>query len=543
MGLPRLPWQDYLDTLPALFLLDPRAPTYSLKPSAERYLNWKPGERDAVVDWLVKNQPVPGVRISDKPKSKNYAGAYIAYAPPSLVGPYACGDTDRTYKLADYAFKQLESRDMTVPYDRERQLLIPLLEMERDGVRVDVRRLRRDIELYHGVQTRLDAWLRKRLKAPGVNLDSDQELAKALIKAHVATRAGLGVTGTGQVQTNKNALEDGVTDKQVLACLRYRSSLGTCMGTFMEPWCTTAEMTASGGRIFTRWHSTRTDHKGGTAGTRTGRLSSTPNFQNMAQLFEALFRDDEHKDLPRAPIALPPLPMIRAYIIPDAPDHVLADRDYSGQELRVTAHYIGGTMLEMYQNDPHVDFHGQLQQRILESTGKAFSRTHVKRCFFEVIYGGGAGKLADMLRCSMATAKELRASIFKVVPELRELYRDMERRAKKHESIRTWGGREYFCEPPVFIDGRMRMFDYKLPNLLIQGSSADITKQAVINYCAAKPASHKLRLTVHDEIVASMPRAEKVKGMRILQDAMESIQLDAKLLTDGKVGRNLSQCK
>src|SRR5262249_51060853 len=60
MGLPGLPWERLHDTLPMLFLNDPRATDYQLKPSAERLLGLPPEEQDAVLNWLVEHQPIPG---------------------------------------------------------------------------------------------------------------------------------------------------------------------------------------------------------------------------------------------------------------------------------------------------------------------------------------------------------------------------------------------------------------------------------------------------------------------------------------------------
>lgn len=42
------------DTLVLAFMVDPYAPSLSLKPQAERHLGMKPEERDAVRDWLIE---------------------------------------------------------------------------------------------------------------------------------------------------------------------------------------------------------------------------------------------------------------------------------------------------------------------------------------------------------------------------------------------------------------------------------------------------------------------------------------------------------
>jgi DNA polymerase I-like protein with 3'-5' exonuclease and polymerase domains len=88
----------------------------------------------------------------------------------------------------------------------------------------------------------------------------------------------------------------------------------------------------------------------------------------------------------------------------------------------------------------------------------------------------------------------------------------------------------------------MRSFEYKLLNYLVQGSSADMTKEAVLRYDAMGGES-QLLLTVHDEIVINAPkkiwRAEMVK----LKNAMESIEIDVPLLSDGERGYRWTEMK
>lgn len=531
MDFPRLDATRYHDTLPMLFLLDPHAATYALKPSAERLLQEPPTERDAVVTWLVEHQPLDGIKLSDKPKSKTYAGAYVAWAPVALVGPYACGDVTRTKQLALLAAVELEHRQMVEAYEREQRLLLPLMTMERDGVRLDVKRLTRDVELYQQSLTLLDEWIWRKLKAPNVNLDSGAELARALLAGGLASENDLGFTATGKVQTNKAALRDGVKDPQLLATLTYRAQLCTCLRTFMVPWLATA--TVSGGRIFTTWHSTRTSHHESGVGTRTGRLSSTPNFQNMAKTFPAIFASAETPALPKAPIDLLPLPLVRSYVVPYERGDVLCDRDYSQQELRILGHFEDDVLKRAYLENPRLDVHALAQQLINGLLGTNFERKPIKNTGFGLIYGMGLGLLAEKINADVATAKRVRDAYLSIFPGLKAIYADMKQRASARQPIRTWGGREYYCEEPKLVDGRVRHFDYKLLNVLIQGSAADCTKEAVCRYAEMKPSHHRILLTAHDELLVSAPRDERHEAMKQLREAMESVEFDVRMLSDG----------
>ena len=435
-----LPWDKVHDTLFLLFLDDPHQIELGLKPSAERLLGLPPEEQDAVVEWLIANQPVPGVRISRSKQSDHYFGRYIALAPGDLVGKYANGDVDRTEAIFQLLWQKTVDREMLVAYDRERKLAPILLRMERRGVPVDHKRLRADVVNYNEWRTKLDAWIIKTIKAPAdINLDSGAQLVDAMVAAKKANPDLMPRTPTGKFQTNKEALLLGVTDKVLLAVLKYRTQLKTCLGTFMEPWLATAD--ASGGLIYTTWNQTKSTESGGAVGTRTGRLSSTPNFQNIPKEFNPIFAHDEAdpvkaKKLPKCPFKdLPPLPLVRSYVVPFK-GHVFVDRDYSQQEPRILAHFDGGQLMDTYLANPWVDFHDYAKAE-LEKMGKFYERKPVKNTNLGLIYGMGVGKLAQKNDMSVEEASELKKAILVLYPGLKAMYQDMKVRAKSKQPIRT----------------------------------------------------------------------------------------------------------
>lgn len=539
-GLPIPKWQHIHDTMFLLFLDDPHQQELGLKPASERLLDWAPEEQDAVGEWLIANQPIPGIKISASKRSEYYFGKYIAFAPGKLVGTYANGDVDRTEALFHLLYGRTVERGMLEAYQREQRLMPVLLEMERQGLPVDLPRLRRDVKMYNEWRDKLTEWAIKRLKAPAdINLDSGAQLMDAMIESGAADPDLVPLTTTGKYQTNKDALLVGVTDKTLLAVLKYRTQLNTCLNTFMEPWLRIAEQ--SGGLIYTNWNQVRAPKGGDNAGTRTGRLSSTPNFQNIPKEFAAIFRH-EAKGLPACPLkGLPPLPKVRGYIIPFK-GHAFIDRDYSQQEPRILAHFDGGALMDKYLEDPWIDFHDYAKAE-LELMGKYYDRKPVKNTNLGLIYGMGAPKLAIKNDMTVEESSELKKAILNLYPGLKEMYRDMKARSIKNEPIRTWGGREYYCEEPKVIQGRLRTFDYKLVNVLIQGSAADCTKEAIIRFsdaikAAGKQGVWRIVLNVHDQITASVPKREIVKAMEVLRECMEGIEFDVPMLSEGSVSAN-----
>lgn len=542
MGLPFPSWDRIHDTMFLLFLDDPHQSKLELKPSAERLLGMEPEEQDVVADWLVENQPIPGVKISKSKSSSHYFGRYIAYAPGDIVGKYADGDVIRTEKLFNLLWQKTLDRGMIGAYDRERRLMPILLETERQGLPVDINRLRKDVELYNQWRNKIESWLIKTLKAPAdINLNSGDQLMDAMINAGKVDEKTAPKTATGKFQTNKDALLAAVTDKSLLGILKYKAQLDTCLNTFMQPWLKTAEQ--SDGLIFTNWNQTRAPKGDANVGTRTGRLSSTPNFQNIPKEFKAIFKHEEpsakeQKKLPKCPFPdLPPLPKVRSYIVPFKGE-VLIDRDYSQQEPRILAHFDGGALMEKYVEEPWIDFHDYAKAE-LEKMGKFYDRKPVKNTNLGLIYGMGVGKLAERNDMPVDEAKSLKNAILQLYPGLKEMYADMKRRADNNEPIRTWGGREYYCEPPKLVDGRIRKFDYKLVNVLIQGSAADCTKEAIIRFDAKKKElgkpQWKILLNVHDQITVSVPKSERDSAMEVLRQCMESIEFDVSMLSEGSV--------
>lgn len=518
LGLPELAWDRVHDTLFLAFLDNPHAMKLDLKSLADAYCGMAPTERDELKDWIIAN--VPEAR-----RAKKQWGAHIAKASGDLVGRYADGDTKRTLALFEVLYPRIQQAGMQRAYDRERKLLPILMRNTREGIPVDVAALRADVQKYRDVITTLDAWILTRLGLPAdtpkevFNIDSDEQLADKLDEAGLAD--GWELTAKGNRSTSGDALNKHLTDRELYAALQYRGPLITCVHTFMENWLATAE--ASGGLVFVSWNQTR----GPNVGARTGRLSSTPNFQNIPT-------DLEGVNAARPPWC-PELPKVRKYII--APEgYVILDRDFNSQELRVFAHYEDDKLAAQYAENAEADLH-QFVSDMITAMGTPVTRKMAKTLNFLTIYGGGVGKLAMQLGVDVATATRIKVAYVQLLPALKELNAAMRRRARDGQPITTWGGRVYYVEPPKTVNGQLRQFDYKLLNVLIQGSSADITKDAIIAYDATRGES-RLLLNVHDQIVLLCKVGHEQEEMRKLKAVMNGIQLDVPMLSSGEWGTN-----
>lgn len=562
------PWHKVHDTTFNLFLDDPHIRHVGLKQAAHKLLKMPPEERDVVAEWLVAHQPVEGVRIT-----RTNFGKYIAFCPGDIVGPYALGDVVRTEALFKHLYTSMVVRGMAPAYDRERKLVPVLLDMERGGLRVDVGRLSMEVDRYSVVVRRLEAWVQKRLGiGSDVNLNSAAQLVEALDNAGVADVSAMGLTPGGRVATDKKAMAAGVTDKQLAAVLQYLSQLSTCLNTFMKPWLETARR--SGGLIFTNWNQIRGDK----SGARTGRFSSSDtNLQNIPKEFEVLFyslaliteqrkaikgttgmkREDGEKELarllamPKAPFALPPLPLCRGFIIPYKTGHILVARDYSQQEPRILAHFEDGELMEQYKANPWIDYHDNAKEHLERIFHRVFKRRPVKNINLGIIYGQGIAALAEKNGESYKDTADLRNAIYGLYPGLKDMNLDMRGRAKAGLPIRTWGGREYYCQPPDVVKGKVKTFDYKMVNILVQGSAADCTKEGMIRFITQrgvlsieaglrylKKRGWYLLLQVHDELLLSVPEKDMVEAQEALRVAMESVEFDVKILSEGSASND-----
>jgi DNA polymerase-1 len=553
MGMPMLPWELIDDTMFLLFLDDPHADTFSLKPSSERVLGLPPEELDAIVEWLWQHRKElvasHGIdRFTDskgKPlvNSKAKIGAFISYAPGNIAGRYANGDTIRTLKLFNKLYPTIDKRGMVEAYDRERELMPILLDNERTGIRVNLRDLRKDIALYMPAVEQADAWLRKRLKSKDLNLDSDEEVAEALSRTGVIADDQWTLTATGQRSVSKKfLLPEMFSDARVASVFGYRNRLQTCLKMFMLPWERQAGA-RSDSSISTNWNQIRQARGNDVAGTRTGRPStSNPNFLNISKSWHD---KDDFYEHPAFISSLPELPLVRKYIQPDAGD-IFCHRDYNGQELRLLGHFEDGALMRAYQENPRMDVHDHVRQLIEDIANLFYHRTQVKITNFRRIYGGGAPATAGALHVSIDVAKQLLNAHGRALPGVKELSAQIVRMAKAGEPIVTWGGRQYYTEAPRYDKryGREMTYEYKLLNYLIQGSAADVTKEAILRYHRHPKRTGRFLVTVYDEINVSASKSNYRSEMRVLKEAMESIEADVPMLTDGKTSpRNWAELR
>ena len=515
LGLP-MP-KEFHDTLFLAYLYDPRSVTLSLKPLADMHLDLPAEEQDELKAWILNN--IEGAHDSKTSKYPHlYWGGLMHLAPVEIVGRYAKGDILRTEGLFNFYMPYIAEHGMLEAYEREKQVMPIFMDMSKKGIRVNKTKLVKDKKQFEKEIAGYEKKIIKRLKAPkDILITSGVQLANAMDEAGVVDHWFK--TAKGNRSTARDNLVLGCNDKKLLDLLKMHSTLSKYVSTFIKNWIT------PDGRIYPNFNQVRTpDEHGKVFGTRTGRPSSNnPNFLNVP-------RNVEDKRLPN----------LRDYILPDVGCSLLL-RDYSQQEFRILGHYEQGALFKAYNDEPTTDAHKLLQLLIFEIMHRWFERHPVKTVNFGKIYGMGKPAVAKKTGGTLIEAADLIKAHAKAFPDVINLDKAIKKHAKAGNPIYTWGGREYYVEEDSVIQGRKRTWEYKMLNYLIQGSAADVTKEAMIRVAIAlskmKLKNCRIVLQVYDEIVVNVIKGKEKEAMIEIRDAMESINLDVPLLSDGKIGK------
>lgn len=507
-----VPWHKVHDTMLLAFLADPFG-ELRLKPLCEQLLGIPPDERDAVKEWLIRN----GVCRD----SKGW-GAYISKAPGELVGTYAEGDVARTIALFNKLYPQIVDAGMDTAYRNELALMPHIMAMEKRGVNLDHIALAADTDFYFEKLEWLDEEIARIVGRP-VDVDSNAQLADAIEAAGLSK--GFATTPTGLRSTSKESLIGAINDPTLLGHLLVRGSIATCLRTFLQPWLVQYQ---KHGRLYMQWNQIRnyTD-----TGARTGRISSSPNLQNIPVEWEGL-RAQLHKIGYELPFELP---SVRKYIIPDK-GKIFIGRDYSAQEMKLLAHFTNGGMLEKLNENPNEDVH------MIAANIAGITRKVAKTLGFAVLYGAGVGRIAESLNITVGEATKIKATYLKALPEIKDFQQELNKLGRSRSYTETIGGRHYYVQKPAVVNGVLKTFEYKLANYKIQGSAADQTKAAMLTF-AEKTLFGELVLTVHDQLVIQAPVEHVDYEADVLERAMNGAFQDVlgyKITSDESRGYNFA---
>ncbi len=414
------------------------------------------------------------------------------------VAEYAAEDADVTWQVAQALRPDIEKQGVSqVCYEVECPLVPVLVDMEFEGIRLDIEALANFSEkLVIEI-----AELRQRIyEAAGreFNIDSPKQLG-VILYDELRLENHPKKTATGQYSTRETELIRLAGRHPIVAdILEYRNAV-KLKSVYVDQL--PASVNPHTGKLHTHYNQTW---------TATGRMQSdNPNLQTIP------VRKERGRE-------------IRAAFIPRSEDYLLLSADYSQIELRIMADLSGDeAMIDAFERN--IDIHTLTAAKVFKVDVDEVTREmrdKAKTVNFGIIYGISAFGLQQRLNIPRAEAQMLIENYFDKYPGVKTYIDRTIAFAQKHGYVQTQTGRRRYLRD---INSRSRavasVAERLAMNSPIQGTAADILKLAMIRvYHSLRSGGFqtKMLLTVHDEIVFDLFKAEQEAVVPVIRDAMQS---------------------
>ncbi|MDR1941381.1 MAG: hypothetical protein LBQ47_03560, partial [Endomicrobium sp.] len=261
-------------------------------------------------------------------------------------------------------------------------------------------------------------------------------------------------------------------------------------------------------------------------GTVTGRLSSfSPNLQNIPIRTERgrLIR--------------------RSFIAPEG--KILLSADYSQIDLRVLAHESEDeNLINAFNNNADIhtqtaaEVFGQMPQLVTKEM-----RSRAKAINFGIVYGQGPLALSQSLDISVREAKEYIDAYFARYSKVKKWLDAAAESARKAGYVKTLFGHIRYLPEFESSSARLASFANRASvNTIVQGSSSDIIKKAMIDIYGEMPSDILMLLQVHDELVFEVPQDKIKETAAWIKNKMETaVKLKVPLIAEVKAGRNWNE--
>lgn len=428
---------------------------------------------------------------------------------------YACEDADITWQLALLFKEQLKEEGFeSLASEMEMPLVRVLMEMEHQGVKLDVEALRVFAGELRSEIIKVESEIYE-LAGVEFNIGSPKQLGEVLFDRMKIVESAA-KTKTKQYATGEEVLVR-LRDKHEIIdkILDYRS-LRKLLSTYVDALPLLVKPGTD--KIHTSFNQTVVS---------TGRLSSNnPNMQNIP------IREERGREIRRA-------------FIPERKENIFLSADYSQIELRLMAHLSEDpVMIEAFVND--ADIHTATAAKIYKIEHEEVTkemRGRAKTANFGIIYGISAFGLAQRMRIPRAEAKMLIDGYFETYPGVKAFMDKSISAARDMGYVETMYGRRRFLPDILSRNSVVRgNAERNAINSPIQGSAADIIKIAMIRISEAmekEKLKSSMILQVHDELNFDVLPDEIDQLRAIVKDQMEKVaQLRVPLTIDMGDGGN-----
>jgi DNA polymerase-1 len=201
--------------------------------------------------------------------------------------------------------------------------------------------------------------------------------------------------------------------------------------------------------------------------------------------------------------------MVRRALLADEGE-VIVSTDFAAVELRVLA-ALGDVKRMKEAITKGEDLHSFTARLVFGEGFTAKHRKISKGIAFGKVYGGGAATISRQTGAPIEDVRRAMAAYDRVYPEVRRMSNAWQREAYETGMVH------------VSVTGRRLPLDrdrtYAVVNYGVQSAARDCLGQSLINLEEAGVLD-ALRLPIHDEVLASVPRAEASDYAKIIQDCM-----------------------
>ena len=467
----------FWDTMIMHYLLEPES-RHNMNYLSETLLKYSPVSIQSLIGKNGKNQ----LSMRDVPLDK--------------IKEYAGEDADITLQLKLELEKHLKDELLKLYLDIEEPLIHVLVEVEYNGVAIDVPFLMDYSLVLEKEIKHVKAKIYEQAGLKDFNLDSPKQVGQVFFEL-IGIPYKWKKTKTGQYSTNEEKLKELSKEHQIVDDLLTYRSLAKLKSTYVDALPKLVSKRTK------RIHSSFNQ-----ALTATGRLSSqNPNLQNIP------IRSERGKEVRKAFVA-------------GQKDHVLLAADYSQIELRLVAEISGDeNMIAAFKNgdDIHKATAAKIYKVSLDEVTKA-QRYNAKTVNFSIIYGAGATNLSKSLDIKRTEAKELIEQYFNEFRGLKSYMETVVNKAREKGYVSTLKGRRRHLRDINSRNGMIRSAaERNAINSPIQGSAADMIKIAMIKiHAALKENGFHTMMTsqVHDELIFEVPIGELDMVKALVQENM-----------------------
>ncbi len=378
----------------------------------------------------------------------------------------------------------------------ELPLVDVLIDMEREGVRIDVEALKEYSRQLTAERNEIESKIYE-LAGERFNISSPKQLGEVLYeKLKVTDKPPR--TATKQYSTAEDVLTKLASTHAIIPLILEYRSLTKLVGTYLDSF--PKLINPATGRLHTVYNQTV---------TATGRLSSSnPNLQNIP------IRTERGKEIRRA------------FVSRDK-EHLLLAADYSQIELRIIAALAKDRhMLEAFANG--FDIHAATAAKIYHLPMSEVSkdqRRNAKSVNFGIVYGISAFGLSEQLGIPRKEAASLIEEYFAQYPDIRRFIDESIAAAREHGYAQTLLGRRRYLPDINSRNASARSFaERNAVNMPIQGTSADMIKLAMVRIHRCLSQQHlrtRMILQVHDELVFDLYRPEEALVRQIVAREMK----------------------